>query len=457
MSGLTQQLARFVAQPGFDAASSEAFAIAKTGIADTTATLFAGCCEPVVGLLLKHYAGLAGVSGAGAAPVPFAKLSLPSAQAACVNGTAAHALDYDDVALSGHPSTVITPAILAEGHVLGASGAEVLRAYVVGYEVWAELFSRESGQYHLKGWHPTGVFGTIAAAAAVAHLHKLPAELCARALSLSASMASGLVSNFGTMTKPLHAGRAAAAGIEAVQLAKLGLTAAPDVFEHRAGFLHAISLEGKVDLQTPATHLGKRLRILDSGLSIKRYPMCYSAHRSIDAVLDIVTRENLQADQVRKVSESIGRAQSSMLRNHRPETGLEAKFSLEFAVAAALTERRVGLAELTDGFVARPKVREQFEQVAITTADTQCPLDPAFAYADQVVIETNDGRWFDSGEVRFARGHAKLPLSLAQLREKFVDCIAIGSSTSGIDQAAGVALYERFAGLERQGNVRNLF
>ena len=456
MNGLTQQLAQFVAHPGFDAAGSAAFTIAKTGITDTTATMFAGCAEPVVDILLKHYAHLAGVNHQ-AAPVPFKKLSLPSAQAACVNGTAAHALDYDDVALSGHPSTVITPAILAAGHVLGASGADVLRAYVVGYEVWAELFSRESGQYHLKGWHPTGVFGTIAAAAAVAHLHKLPVDLCARVLSLSASMASGLVSNFGTMTKPFHAGRAAAAGIEAVHLAKLGLTSSPDVFEHRAGFLYAISLEGKVDLQSPADQLGKRLRILDSGLSIKRYPMCYSAHRSIDAVLDIVTRENLQADQVRKVSVSMSRAQESMLRNHRPDTGLEAKFSLEFAVASALTERRVGLAELSDGFVARPKVREQFEKVAISIVNSQCPLDPAFAYADQVVIETTDGRSFDSGEVRFARGHAKLPLSLEQLREKFVDCVALGRTTSGMDEAAGSALYEKLAALERQASVRTLF
>lgn len=457
MTGLTLQLAQFAVNPGLDANSSDAFTVAKTGIADTTATMFAGCTEPVVGILLKHYAHLAGGSGSSAAPVPFKKIMLPSAQAACVNGTAAHALDYDDVALAGHPSTVITPAILAEGHVLGSSGADLLRAYIVGYEVWAELYSRDSGQYHLKGWHPTGVFGTIAAAAAVAHLHKLPVDLCVRALSLAGSMAGGLVSNFGTMTKPLHAGRAAAAGIEAVQLAKLGLTSAPDVFEHRAGFLHAISPEGKADLQTPARDLGKRLRILDSGLSIKRYPMCYSAHRSIDAVLDIVNRENLQADQVRKVAVTLGRAQDSMLRNHRPETGLEAKFSLEFAVAAALTARRVGLNELTDAFVAQPKVREQFAKVAITVVDTHCPIDPSFAYADQVVIETNDGRSFDSGEVRFARGHAKLPLSLAQLREKFVDCVALGRTTSGMDEATGVALYEKLAALERQGNVRELF
>ena len=118
---------------------------------------------------------------------------------------------------------------------MNVSGLDALRAYVVGYEVWAELFSRESDQYHLKGWHPTGVLGCVAAAAAVATLHKLNVEQTQRALAIAASLASGLVANFGTMTKPYHAGRAAAHGIEAVRLAILGMTAAPDVFEHPAG------------------------------------------------------------------------------------------------------------------------------------------------------------------------------------------------------------------------------
>ncbi len=260
-----------------------------------------------------------------------------------INGTAGHALDYDDVALAGHPSTVLVPALLAEGEAIGASGADLLRAYLVGYEVWAELIGRDADSHHIKGWHPTAVFGTVGAAAAIAALRRLSIEVCRNAISLSASMAGGLVANFGTMTKPLHAGRAASSAIEAVRLAMGGMTAAPDAIEHDAGFLKAISPKGQVDLERPSDGLGRSLRILESGLSVKKYPICYATHRVIDAVIDLARKHDLRPDNVESVEASIGVAQASMLRNHTPVTGLEAKFSLEFAVASALVARAVGL------------------------------------------------------------------------------------------------------------------
>src|SRR5690606_19687584 len=143
----------------------------------------------------------------------------------------AHVLDFDDVALLGHPSAVLMPAIFAEAERLDLSGMDAVRAYVVGYEVWAELSGRELDPYHLKGWHPTSVFGTLAAAAAAASLNKAGADVARNTLSIAASLASGLVANFGTMTKPFHAGRAAALGLEAFDLASRGMTAAPDVLE----------------------------------------------------------------------------------------------------------------------------------------------------------------------------------------------------------------------------------
>lgn len=453
MTGLTQQLAAFAARPTFGDQERAACAVAQTGFIDTIATLMAGGREPVVDIVRAHL----GSQAPAEAPVPFAGVMLPAAQAACVNGVAAHALDYDDVALSAHPSTVLVPAILAEGHVLDVSGQEALRAYVVGYEVWAELFAREKDPYHLKGWHPTGVFGAVGAAAAVAYLRRLPPAQAVHALSIAASLASGLVANFGTMTKPLHAGRAAANGIEAVRLARLGLTSSPDVFEHPAGYLNALSPAGRVDRATPAAGLGQTLRILDSGLSIKRYPVCYSGHRVIDAVLEIAGRENLQPAQIRRVRLTIGAAQASMLRNHRPETGLEAKFSAEFAVAAALVARQVGLAQLTDAFVAREDVRALFDKVVVDITERACPIDPAFSFADRVVIELLDGRAFDSGELRFALGNAKRPIDAAGLRQKFMDCIAAGAPAAGAGADAGAGLYGRLAALECLPSLRALF
>ena len=453
MTGLTHELAAYVAQPDFGKHEPAACEVARTGFIDTVATMMAGSREPVVKIMLEHAGG---VRTPAQAPVPFAGIMLPAPQAALINAVAAHALDYDDVALSAHTSTVLVPAILAEGHRLNVSGADALRAYVVGYEVWAELFSRERDQYHLKGWHPTGVFGTVGAAAAVAYLNKMPQEQVRQALAIAASMASGLVTNFGTMTKPFHAGRAAAAGIEAVQLSQLGLTSAPDVFEHPAGYLNALSPAGRVDLKRPC-ELGRKLRILDSGLSVKGYPVCYSGHRVIDAVLDIAERESLRSAQVRRVRVTIGPAQASMLRNRSPQTGLEAKFSAEFAVASALVERRVGLTELTDDFVGREDVRSVMAKVVIDITDKPCPIDPAFSFADRVVIELEDGRAFDSGPIRFARGSAKLPLGAATLRGKFLDCMATGAVAAYQAGGADVALYERIAHLESMPGLRQFF
>lgn len=452
MSSLTQELAAYVAHPTFGRDEAAACAVAKTGFIDTIATMMAGCREPVVGIMLAH---LGAVKTPAEAPVPFAGIMLPAAQAACINGVAAHALDYDDVALSAHTSTVLVPAILAEGYLLGVSGQEALRAYVVGYEVWAELFAREPDQYHLKGWHPTGVFGTVAAAAAVAYLHRLPEAQARQALAIAASLASGLVANFGTMTKPLHAGRAAACAIEAVRLSMLGLTSSPDVFEHPAGYLNALSPAGRVDRTRPASELGKTLRILDTGLSIKRYPVCYSSHRVIDGVLAIAERENLQPAQVRGVQVTIGAAQASMLRNHQPQTGLEAKFSIEFAVAAALVARKVSLTQLSDSFVAREDVRGLLGKVTIDITERPCPIDPAFSYADRVVIDLTDGRSFDSGDIRFALGNAKIPLDSEGLRQKFMECIA--ASTDAWPPGADAELYDRIARLESLTSLRQVF
>ena len=446
MTGLTESIAQFVS--GGTAVPEEAARIVRQGFIDTASTMIAGRNEAVVGIVRQFVA--ARRSAAAEARVLFGAERVAAADAALINATAAHALDYDDVALGGHPSTVLVPAVLAAGEHLGSSGADALRAYLVGYEVWAELLAREPDPYHLKGWHPTAVMGTVGATAAVAHLHRLSPEQCRNALALAASMASGLVANFGTMTKPLHAGRAASCAIEAVRLAALGLVAAPDAFEHHAGFLAALSPKGRAERERPVTGLGKQLRILDAGLSVKKYPMCYSTHRVIDAVLDLAREHNLKAQDLVQASATIGEAQASMLRNHAPVTALEAKFSLEFAVASALIARKVGLAQLTDKFVAEAAVREAMAKVKIATVDTSCPIEPIFALTDRIVLELRDGRKLDSGEIRFARGNSKLPLKDEELKSKFLDCAA------GADYLDAGALYQGLAGLGEQASLRQL-
>lgn len=457
MTGLTQALAAYVAHPELGPRRAQAESIARQGMTDTIAVALAARDEAVTRIALDYARGQAGPAEGGA-PLWFGGEALPPARAAFVNGVASHALDYDDVALSGHPSAALTAAILAQGHAQGASGRDCLLAYIVGYEVWAELASREPDPYHIKGWHPTAVFGTVAATAALARLRGFEAPVAARALAIGASLASGLVANFGTMTKPLHAGRVAAQAFEAVTLAGLGLTAADDALEHHAGFLAALSPRGQVDRERP--YRPGEPRILATGLSIKKYPVCYSGHRIIDAVIDIAREADLDAAQVARVRVGIGRAQASMLRNAAPVTALEAKFSAQFAVAAALLRRKVGLSELDDAFVNEPAMRALYGKVEIGIVEAPDPEDSAFSRYDTVDIDMRDGRVLRSGEVRYPRGHAHLPLAEADLRAKFEDCMAVWRRQAGEDASSlpsAGALYDRLASLAQIDDVRTLF
>lgn len=450
-TGLTQALAQYALNPTWGGQEQAACAVALTGTIDTFATLLAGQNEPVVHIVRQHLAA-SGSAALAQSPAPSMREMLGASPAAFVNAVAGHALDYDDVAMSAHPSTVLVPAIWAEAHRLRASGLDMLRAYVVGYEVWAELFSREPDQYHLKGWHPTGVFGVIGATAAVAYLHRetLTAAQATQALSIAASSASGLVANFGTMTKPWHAGHAASSAIDAVRLAQLGMTAATDALEHRAGLLAALSPAGRVDLERPAT-IGGAPRLLDWGLSIKRYPVCYFGHRVIDGVLQLRSLHGLQPGDVQRVDVSIGAAAASTLRNHRPVTALEAKFSAEFDVASALVAGNVGLAQLTDAFTNQPDMQALMQKVQVHITETHCPIDPAFAFADSVRITTQSGQVFESGDIRFPKGHAMHALSPQELRDKFIDCVHY----SGLP-CDGAALYDLLLALRDMRDVSAL-
>lgn len=419
---LTKALGQFVADLSPNRLPEEAARVARMGFIDTIGTMIAGRNEDSVRILTETLA-----PGDGPATLTFGDRKAPAPEAAWINGTAAHALDYDDVALRGHPSTVLVPAILAEAEHLGSSGADMITAYVAGYETWAELFRRDSGLLHQKGWHPTGLYGAVGAAAACAKLRKLDAEKAAIAIALGASQAAGLMSNFGTMTKPFHAGKSAHAGIMAARLAEAGFTANTDALEHPQGFLHAISPTGTED-RTSEPKAGREWAILTQGLGIKKYPTCYCTHRAIDCMLDLVNNSPIKAEQVEQITVSISDYFSTVLRNHQPETGLAAKFSIEFCMASGIVAQRVGLRELTDDFVQRPDIQALMRKVTVVTTTEHDPDLPGAAPQDQVSVRLTDGRSIDGNPVRRATGHPSRPLSDQQLYDKFVDCLDAGQS-----------------------------
>jgi 2-methylcitrate dehydratase PrpD len=443
--GLTAELGAFLAGMRGCACPAPALRSIRTGFTDCVAVLIAGQNEPAVRIAATCI---------GAETPPDGRLvghlGASAPQAALVYGTAAHALDYDDTGLAGHPSAVLAPAILAEAAEVGADGAMMVRAYLGGYEVWADLIRRDDDSHHHKGWHPSAVFGTLAAASASAVLRGLDADAAARSLGIAASLAGGVVANFGTMTKPFQVGRAAQSGLLAARLAERGLTAAPDALEHDLGFLRALSPKGAVNTQSHPL-AGREWRMLQSGINVKLYPMCYASHRVIDAMLDIVRNEDLQSADIEAVEVHMGQTQAAMLRNHRPQSALDAKFSVEFAVAAAAVARRCGLREVSDSFVRESKVQALFPKVQVTPVRETDPEEPAHSPFDRLRVRLRDGRDILGDPVRHPRGHFKRPVGPDALWEKFSDCVA-----ERLDQKAARGLFDRLQRVDAVKSVSEL-
>lgn len=448
MPALTTDLARFVATIDPAAVPERANFGARIGMLDCVGTMIAGADEEAVKIVAQIVPAYTGNDGAPEIP---GGRNLSAGDAALVNGVAAHVLDYDDVGMDGHPSAAITPAILAEGWTLGSSGEEALAAYVAGYEVWALLQELEPGALHERGFHPTAIWGTLSAAAACARLNRLNPDETTNAIAIAASLAAGTVANFGTMTKSLHAGRTAQSGVLAARLAKSGYTASPDALEHQAGFMRAHSHSGNPAIARGDWGLGENWRLPKMGINIKRYPMCYGTHRAIDAMLDLAQEHNLKPDAIDEIHVRMGDAQDLMLRNRAPKTALEAKFSMEFAMASALIAGKVGLKELDDGFVRRDDIVETMRKVTRSTTPDRLADMPPFAPDDRVSIRLKNGTELKHEPVVRPKGHWQKPLTEAELREKFLDC------TEGrLGKKQAEELFEKLNNLDEVANLREL-
>ena len=447
---LTSELGAFIERVQGAALPAPVVAVARQGYIDCIGVMLAGSREPVTAAVERVVAMDA---APGPASLYFSDKALAAPAAARINGTASHALDYDDVALKGsHPSAVLVPAILAEAQVLGARGSELIAAYVAGYEVWADLIHRDRGNYQRKGWHPTGVFGALGAAAACAVLRKLDAGRSAHALGIAASQASGVMSNLGSMVKPTHPGHSAACGILAARLAEAGVTAAKDSLEHEQGFLRAISPAADIDLERESPTASLSWQILEHGLAIKQYPVCYRAHRAIDAMLGLVRTASVNAADIGQIAVSFSKSHAVILKNHRPTTATEAKFSIEFALACAIVAQRVGLRDLTDEFVQREDIRQLMQRVTIEIDPVEEAGTSGYAPHDSVRVTLRDGSVLESERVRHAFGDPRAPLSQEQLWRKFEDCVA----WSGLGLDAG-ALFATLGRLESCLSVSELF
>lgn len=384
--------------------------IIKKSFIDTLAVSYAGKEEPVI-RKLKQYVQTSSGDTASALREVTGSLSA----VALFNGTLAHALDYDDVspAMQGHPSTTLVPALLSVSNL--ESGEDILNAYRCGFEVLSYIGRIVGFKHYELGWHPTISLGVIGATVAVGKLKKLSEEQLAHAIGIAASMAGGIRQNFGTMTKPLHAGIAVRNAIEAVMLAQLGVTSSLDALEGKFGFLNLFT-ERNATLNSQKIGLYSEFDL--TGIGIKRYPCCYATHRFIDAALNVKDIDIHSIVEIRVIG-PVGIF--TPLNYTRPKKQNEAKFSVEYTVCAALIDQKMGLNSFDDAAVQREEVQALIQKVIrIEDATIPCDLNPIDEGWIELHIQTATTCYKE--KVHYPQGSFQQPLAFNQLKEKAIDC-----------------------------------
>lgn len=452
-SSLTQSVAEFVTNP--PAVPADVRKLAVRSMLDGIGLALAGQVART-GQIVNEY--LTDLGANGPSTVIGTNLRTAPRFAAFANGIAIHADDYDDTQLAvakdrvygllTHPTAPVLPAVLALAERDGRSGRDLATSYVIGTEVECKVAEAINPRHYQDGFHSTGTMGAIGAAAGAANLLGFDVETTARALSIAASQSAGLRENFGTMTKPFHAGRAAESGVVAADFARRGWTAAPTILEAGRGFFRAAG--GGYDPAAIDGTLGAPWTYASPGVSIKPHPSGSLTHPAMGEMIDLITKHDIHPEQVVKVRVGTNQNMPNALIHHRPKTELNAKFSMEFCMAVLLIERRAGLAEFTDEVVNRPDVVAMIEKVDFGVH----PVAEAAGYDKMtsiIEIDLTDGRTI-RGQADFGKGSPAKPMSDSELEAKFLDCAAWGGLTP--DQARRVV--ETVWQLETLTDVRTL-
>ena len=407
----TEFLADFIAKTSWEDVPAEAFQKSKWPILDGIAVTFGGLPHEVGKTIVSFVKELGGnptstILGDGH------RTSAP--WAAYANGTLAHAIDYDDtnLHLGGHPTAPVLPAVLAMGEKVGASGKDILFSYIMGVEVEAKIGLAINKVHYNLGWHPTATLGTFGATAACCKVMKLNKDQILMALGIAGSEASAIKQNFGTMTKPLHVGQAAKNGVLGAILASRGWTADPEILEGHFGFCNLFAGRGLYDLKDMTENLGKPFDVVDPGIQLKKYPCCGSTHPSLYALSQVLKEHTFRAEEVEKVECEIHPERIHVLVHPDPKSGLEAKFSLEYCLAAMILNGTVSVGQFTDERVGDQKIRSFLPRV-------QCRQQPKLDPWDvHIKITLRDGRILDK-----VGGRAPGIVVWEELIAKYRDCL----------------------------------
>ncbi len=422
---LTSEVARFAADLTFEAIPAPVLQRAREGVVDTLAVMLAGVETPSASVVRQYAQGL---GAKGQATVLGAGLRLPAQLAALANGVAGHALDYDDTQISSqpdrvyglltHPSVPVLSAALATAEEAGASGRDLLAAYVVGVEVACKVAEAIDPHHYKNGFHSTGTIGVFGAAAAAGRLLGLSREQMRHAIGIAASKSAGIRAAFGTMTKPYHAGAAAENGVVAAKLAALGYQTDPDALDGRWGFFQVAG--GGCQPELVRGKLGKPYSLVEPGVSIKPYPCGPLAHPSMDALRELVLEHDVHPQQVAELRVGTSSNVLNALRYPQPQNELQAKFSIPFTMAIILLRRQAGVRDFTDEVVTSPQVREMMGRVS-PYLHPDIEAKGFDRIRSLLELRLKDGRILTK-EAHTSRGTPERPMGREELAEKFRDC-----------------------------------
>ena len=429
----TWNLVQFVTESTFNDLPEDVIEKAKLQILDCIGVTLAGLNHSISGIIEQY---LKTVGGKRQATVIGLGLKAPCPDVAWANGSLGHALDFDDNSIdlpaAIHQTVTTLPAAMSVGEYRNVNGREMLLALVLGIEVGSKVDRAMGG--HLRAWHGTGTFGTLASAVAAGKLLELSSEELEFALGAAMSMAAGLTVNFGTMMKPLHAGQASRNGVLAAMLVKGGLNSAKGVLEGKDGFAAVMGVH--FDPEYLVRHLGNPWEIEDPGIHLKMYPSCMATHAALDAALKIEREYKPNPDEVSSVEVRSKKDLSDALIYNEPRTALEGKFSMQFCIAIALLRGQATLEEFIDEEVRNTRIMKLMEKVKLLH---DSKMEGRGVWSTHVKVAMADGRVCEE-MVEYPKGSKMKPMSLHEVKEKFRGCAGGVLPQNRIDELMDIIL-----------------
>lgn len=446
---LAAYVAEFVTGTRFEDIPSDVARVCKKHILDTIGVGLAGV--PAEGSdIVRRYVESLGCPGSSTI-FGTSQRAAPRF-AALANASSMHADDYDDTyhPTRFHPSAPVISGVCAEGEQRGVSGRDVLTAFAIGTEVSLKVSHTIDKQHYLRGFHMTSTCGVFGATAGVCRVRGLPYDATLRAIGIAGSKSSGVRENFGTMVKPLHSGIAAENAVVAASLADMGFTSSPTILEGNRGYFmtgaggyHANELVGK--LGNPWNYFARRV-------AIKPYPCGNLQQPAMDKLRELVLEHDIRPEQVERLGVKSHRLMPLNLTYHRPVTGLQGKFSMEFSLASILVLRKAGLAEYSDEVVNRKDVQEVIRKIDYTVfSDEEAEAKGYHLWTTFLDILLKDGRTI-SARVDAAKGSADYPMTEDEVAEKFRDCAAFANMPKDNTEKA----IDLILTLEKVADIREL-